>query len=328
MQPDVNSQLWQEYKFRINRVIDYIENNLTENFTLENLAGIANFSKFHFHRIFYSLIGETLFQFIQRMRMERAASMLLANKNKSITEVALDCGFSGSASFAKSFKEYYKMSASEWRKQINNDKSNSGIENSNLSKMVSNGGKDYFQSSMYITHINNLQTWRIQMNNKTQTIEIKDLPEMTVAYVRHIGPYAGDAKLFEGLYQKLFKWAGPRNLINFPETKNIIIYHDNPEITKEENLRVSVCITVPPDTEVSGEIGKLVLAAGKYALAHFEITDKEFGDAWNWVYGEWMPKSGYEPDDRQCFEMYLNDPKDHPAHKFIVDICAPIRPLR
>jgi AraC family transcriptional regulator len=320
-----NDYLKLEYKARINRVIDYIENHLTEDFKLEDLASIANFSKFHFHRIFYSMAGETLFRFIQRIRIERAAYMLLANRNKSITEIALDCGFSGSASFAKSFKEYYKMSASEWRKQ---PISNTGKTNSKISKMVSNRGKDYFQSSMYITYVNNLQTWRIQMNNKTQTVEIKDLPEMTVAYVRHIGPYAEDTKLFESLYQKLFKWAGPRNLINFPETKNIIIYHDNPDITEKEKLRVSVCITVPPETEVSGEVGKIVIPAGKCALARFEITSKEFGDAWNWVYGEWMPKSGYEPDDRPCYEMYLNDPKEHPDHKFVVEICAPIKPVR
>ena len=166
------------------------------------------------------------------------------------------------------------------------------------------------------------------MKNKTQTVEIKDLPEMTVAYVRHIGPYAGDAKLFEGLYNKLFKWAGPRSLLNFPETKNLIIYHDNPEITEKNKLRVSVCVTVPKDTQVDGEIGKLVIPAGKYALARFELTDKEFGEAWNWVYGEWLPQSGYEPDDRPCFEMYLNDPKDHPEHKCVVDICAPIRPMK
>jgi AraC family transcriptional regulator len=320
--------LQKEYKSRINRVIDFIETNLDKNFTLDELASIANFSKYHFHRIFYSMIGETLFQFIQRLRLERAADNLCSNKNKSITEIAYDSGFSNSASFAKAFKEFYKMSASEWREKQSINESNPGKANSNSGKAVSNSGKDYFLSSSYITYVNNSQTWRIKMKNKTQTVEVKELPEMTVAYVRHIGPYAGDSKLFEGLYGKLFGWAGPRNLINFPETKNIVIYHDNPEITDENKLRVSVCITVPKDTSVDGEIGKLIIPEGKYALARFEITDKEFGEAWNWVYGQWLPNSGYEPDDRQCFEMYHGDPKDHPEHKFVVDICAPIRPIK
>jgi AraC family transcriptional regulator len=260
--------------------------------------------------------------------LEKAAYLLPGNRSKSITEIALDCGFASSASFAKSFKEFYNMSPSEWRAQKNTNESNSGKTNSNLSKLISNKRKDYFESSVYIMYVNNSKTWRIKMKNKTQTIEIKELPEMTVAYVRHIGPYAGDAKLFEGLYNKLFRWAGPRNLLNFPETKNLIIYHDNPEITDENKLRVSVCITVPKDTPVDGEIGKLVIPAGKYALARFELTSSEFGEAWNWVYGEWLPQSGYEPDDRPCFEMYLGDPKDHPEHKFVVDICAPIRPMK
>ena len=59
--------LMKEYTSRINKVLDYIENNLDRSFTLDELARVANFSKFHFHRIFYSFIGETLFQFIQRI---------------------------------------------------------------------------------------------------------------------------------------------------------------------------------------------------------------------------------------------------------------------
>jgi DNA gyrase inhibitor GyrI len=63
------------------------------------------------------------------------------------------------------------------------------------------------------------------------------------------------------------------DLLRFPETKTIIIYHDNPDITDETKLRVSVSISVPPDTAVDGEIGKMVLPAGKYALARFELSD-------------------------------------------------------
>ena len=96
--------LREEYISRINRVFDYVERNIGQEMSLERLAGVANFSAFHFHRIFHAMVGETLNQFVQRVRVERAASQLVVNPKKSITEIALDCGFSSSAAFARVFE--------------------------------------------------------------------------------------------------------------------------------------------------------------------------------------------------------------------------------
>ena len=166
-------------------------------------------------------------------------------------------------------------------------------------------------------------------NNKelVTNVEVKDIPEMHVAYILHIGPYAGDEQLFGNLFSRLCAWAGPRGLLSSPETKFITIYHDNPDITDESKLRTDVCISVPPDTQVGGEIGKATIPAGKYAIGHFEIAPDQYGDAWNAVYGGWLPESGYQPDDRPCFELYLNDPKQHPEGKHVVDIYAPVKPM-
>jgi AraC family transcriptional regulator len=106
------TQQHHEYTARINRVIDYIVANLHGDLTLETLARVAHFSPYHFHRIFGAMVGETLHQFIQRLRIERAASMLVVNPKKSITEIALDCGFSGSAAFARVFRDTFGREAS------------------------------------------------------------------------------------------------------------------------------------------------------------------------------------------------------------------------
>jgi len=74
-----------EYVARINRVIDYIDTNLSQNFSLEEIATVANFSPYHFHRIFTFMVGEPLNQFISRIRMERAAGILISAPEKSIT---------------------------------------------------------------------------------------------------------------------------------------------------------------------------------------------------------------------------------------------------
>lgn len=322
--------LREEYTARINRVIDYVQNNLDRSLTLSELANVANFSPFHFHRIFASMMGETLNQFIQRVRIERAASMLKCDRKKSITAVALDCGFSSSAAFARAFKEMYEMSATDYRTGRYPEKSKiSKIKSKNrewFSKML----EEFVVSSEYINDRIVKQKWRIHMKSKSKfeaQVEVKDLDEMHVAYVRHIGPYKGDVDLFSRLFEKLFKWAGPRNLIQSPDTKVLCAYHDNPEITDEDKLRTDACITVPADTEVDGDIGKSTIPAGTYAVAHFEILSHEFPEAWMALCGGWLPESGYQPTEGPCFELYYNDHREHPEEKHILDICIPVKPL-
>jgi len=318
----------EEYTARVNRVIDYIEANISEELSLKELANVAHFSPFHFHRIFRGMVGETLNYFIQRIRVEKAAAKLVLNPKKSITEIAFECGFSSSSAFARSFRETYDMSASDWRSGGHVHYSKNSKVKSKDRQSVGNIGKDFDVSLYYNQDIKN-QLWGGTMKNKEiQTnVEVKDMPELHVGYIRHIGPYKGDQELFGRLFNKLMAWAGPRGLLRFPETQVITIYHDNPDITDESRLRTDACITVPEDTQVEGEIGKAKIPAGKYAVAHFEITPDQYQDAWNAVYGGWLPDSGYQPEDGPCYELYLNDPKQHPEGKHVVDICVPVKPL-
>jgi AraC family transcriptional regulator len=128
-------------------------------------------------------------------------------------------------------------------------------------------------------------------------ITVKEMPDMHVAYVRHIGPYKGNAALFEGLFAKLCGWAGPRGLIR------------------------------PPETDIEGEIGSNVVVGGRYAVGRFELLPSEYEEAWTTIMGGWLPESGYQCDDEPCYELYHNDPKTHPEGKSIVDICVPVKPL-
>jgi AraC family transcriptional regulator len=277
----------EEYTARINLVIDYIEKNIDKDLSLQEIAKVSQFSPFHFHRIFSAMMQETLNDFIQRLRIEKAASKLLQNPRQSITEVALECGFSGSSAFAKAFKEAFHMSATAWRARK--------IYNSKISKTDSKEdkqpGKARQESEVYPLYTQGManQIWRIEMKSKEikANVAVKEMPEQPVVYARHIGPYKGDPALFEKLITKLMTWAGPRGLLRFPETKLLMVYYDNPNITDGSRLRVDACITVPADTKVSGDIGKGAIPAGKYAVAHFEINGDQYQDAWNAVYGGW-----------------------------------------
>ena len=249
---DRQKYLREEYTARVNRVLDHIEANIDKNMSLEELAHVAHFSPYHFHRIFRAMAGETINDFIQRVRIEKAASKLVLNPKKSITEVALECGFSSSSAFARAFREFYHMSASDWRYKGQLQYSKNGELDSKESQPVGNIWQ-YFEISAHYNQGITKQTWRVEMKNKDiQTqVEVKDMPEMHVAYVRHIGPYKGDQELFARLFNKLMAWAGPRGLLRFPETKLLTVYYDNPDITDEGKLRTDACITVPADTKVS-----------------------------------------------------------------------------
>jgi AraC family transcriptional regulator len=324
------SNVREEYVRRINRVIDYIEANPDKDLSLETLAGIACFSRFHFHRIFGAITGEALGQFIQRVRLQKAASKLIGNPKRSITQIAFESGFSTSAGFARAFREAFGMSAREWRSAGFPANRKIGGMDSNFGKTVSNTRKDLFLSSLYIEGDLITQTWRIRMKEKPKleaTVEIREVPDQPVAYVRHIGPYSGNDQLFKSLFGKLMTWAGPRGLIRFPDTKMLTIYYEDPSITEESKLRVDACITVPEGTPAEGEIGRMTIPGGKNAVAGFEITPDQYGDAWNAVYGGWLPESGYQSDERPCYEVYLNEPAHHPEGKHIIEIHAPVKPL-
>ncbi|HUT86842.1 MAG TPA: GyrI-like domain-containing protein [Candidatus Heimdallarchaeota archaeon] len=154
--------------------------------------------------------------------------------------------------------------------------------------------------------------------------EVKQLPERNVACVRHIGPYPQIGEAIE----RIFAWAGKKGLIRFPETQVLAVYYDDPSEMDAEKLRSDACITVPQGTNGEGEVKTLKIPGGLFAVAHVEIDQSQYGDAWDRLLGEWIPESEYEtdyPSDRLCYELYLNDPDEHPEKKHIVDICEPVR---
>jgi len=297
-----NPLLLKEYQARINRVMDHVESNIALDFTLEGLSRIAGFSKFHFNRIFHFTTGESLFSFIQRVRVEKAAALLLNNRSKSITNIAFDCGFSSSAAFSRSFKNRFSMSASQWRK--------SGREFIDV-------GADRLPVTEVV----------VCDSVEPESVDIKVLEARTLAYVRHTGPYEGDEELFVRLFDKLFQWAVPRELVVPGAAESFVLYHDSIDITDSDRLRISACIEVPEATRVDGEVGKMPLAGGKYVCARFRLDATEYAGAWCWVFNRFFPSSGFQPDDGFSFESYPVQDGDSDQGKTLVDICVPVKPL-
>lgn len=315
-----------EYTGRINRVIDHIQANLAGDLSLATLAEIAAFSPFHFHRIFKSMVGVNLSSFIRRVRVEKAAALLLSNPARPITQVALECGFSSPATFARIFRESFGMSATDWLRTGGTARSKDDEVESNLSQEI----RKFQEATRPVTRIfdpiSGNWSWRLKMDTGEAKIEVREVPKMHVAYLRHIGPYAGDTALFGRLFERLFSWAGPRGLVG-PQTKVLTIYEDDPHITDEANLRMDVAISVPPGTVSEGEFCTRTIPGGTYAIGHFEILPEQYSETWDAMCGQWLCESGYQPSDGPCLEIYLNNPGQEPGTKHIVELYIPVKPL-
>lgn len=292
-----------EYIERINRVLDYIELNIDKKIDLDTLAGVACFSKYHFHRIFNSFTDETLYSFINRIRLERAAALLL-NSKTNITNIAFSTGFNDSATFSRAFKKQFKISAQEWRKQ----------KNSNINQVIT-------QELPYNFERNEIRENVIQ----PVAVSYQQFPEMEIVYIRHKGSYAGNSRLFISLHKKLINWIESQGLEQYSSKKSIVIYHDPKGITNEKKLRISIGITVSGDILADGEIGKLRIAEGHYAKCTFKLKNEDYGKAWKQVYRTILPREGFQPSDGYCFEMYSSDCYNKEDETTTVDICVPIK---
>ncbi len=300
--------LEQEYHGRINNVIHYISEHLGDTLSLETLAKVACFSQFHFHRLFTALMNETPNYFVNRLRLEKAANMLLYTPSFSKTEIAMRCGFSSSANFSRSFKQQYGMSASEWSKNC---------------KTKSKKGKETSKRPSYLTTVKKHKKGTMTIFDPKK-VEIKMLPIFHVAYVANLEGYVHEK--IDAAWKKIMRWAGPRDLLN-KETMYIGISFDNPEITNAHKCRYYACITVPQSIAAQKDIGVLDIPEGKHAVYRFTGRLEEIESTYLSLYSDWLQHSGYVPTDHPCFEIYSMTPNQNPKGNIVMEICLPIQPL-
>jgi AraC family transcriptional regulator len=314
------------YIERVNAAIDYIERHLGDELSLDDVASVAHFSPYHFHRIFGLMVGETLNRFVNRLRLERAASWLVQQPDRSVTDIASASGLGTPSSFARSFRDMFGMTASEWR-----DGGFARWEKTSVQELVASVGDLREGFGIIRTSLSSdgdRLVWEIGCGDLAPTVvDVVNTPDLEVAYVRHTGPYQGAVDVFADIFNRLMNWAGPRGLVN-ANSWVMAVYHDNPSITDDERLRVSACIDVPSGTEATGDVGTMHLGGGPCAVARFELGSQDYGKAWFALAGGWLPDSGYEPDDRLPFERYPVGAATTSDKSEVVDIYLPVRPLR
>ena len=105
----------QSYDERLLRVLLHIQRNLDRPLELEELAGIACFSPFHFHRIFRGMVGESVMEYVRRLRLEHAAQKLRFS-DRPVIDVALDAGYESHEAFTRAFSARFGLSPSSFRR--------------------------------------------------------------------------------------------------------------------------------------------------------------------------------------------------------------------
>ena len=287
-----------EYTARMHRVLQHIDDHLDEQLELDTLAAVANFSQFHFHRLFTAWMGETLGDYTRRRRLEVAAQRLVAQPRLPVLHVAMSIGFGSTEAFARAFKARFGSAPTVWR----------DAQVRNRDQLKSKFDQGAAPGSP---------------NHGRMKVTIVDRPPATVAYLRHVGPYGKEISDF--WMEKVDPWMETNGLYGKPRYG---ISLDDPGITAPEKLRYDAAVEVAADFAGAGEHQKTVIPGGKYAVAKFNGTDKEIGEAWDWLLRDWLPSSGMQLDSRPFFEHYPTGASyDADTGKFDCEICIPVAPL-
>jgi AraC family transcriptional regulator len=292
--PDLPNLANLDYVTRINRALDYATQDLTRPLRLEDVARVACFSPFHFHRIFQTLMGETLASFVKRVRLERSLYLMSHRANVTLTEIALACGFSSSSDFSRAFRAHFgvaprRFDVESFRKARREtmESLTSSDDRHQVARLPAGSNPDGFVAI------------------------VRACPVRHVAYIRVHRPYEGDH--VTQAVARLMAWADARGLA---DGQWLGYQWDDPEIVALEKCRYDIGIEVPETTVAEGEVSLATFPA--CAVAEVEIagsTDIELR-ALDWLFRSWLPTSGYAPAHQPMFEAFNGRPFAHGADHF------------
>ena len=292
----------QDYVARVNRAIDYVLANLEGSLRLEDVAQAAHFSEYHFHRVFKLLMGESLNEFVKRQRLERALYLMSHAPGKSLTEVSLQCGFASSSDFSRSFKKRFGASPSSFDLQEYRD-----------------ARRDDFSKAMaHQEGASQLERLPRGDNPDGFEVQLRELPSRTVAYIRVLDPYSGAGPV--EACERLMAWADQRG---FGGGQWLGYMWEDPEIVAMKDCRYDVAVEVG-DFRVEGEVGRFEFPAMRVAQVTIAGDIHLVQRALDWLFGTWLPTSGYTPDDQPCFEAWVGRPFAHGMEHFEIKVQLPV----
>ena len=273
----------------VNQVVDYIQSNLQEKIELTTLANLANISHFHFHRIFKSVMNENVGEYVQRVRLERAA-FKLQTTNMNLTEIAEQVGYQTQFALSKAFKKAFNISPSTYR------------------NMPTDLTIPVRREECGISDIRH---------------DIRVIEPVEVVYIQVANPYKYiDA--FTKAWDRLLKYVRKGGIPD-GETEYFTFSRDVPTIiTSPEQQRIFVCVNNSDHLEPSGTIGVQTIEGGEYAVFTMYGAYRQLPDVYTYIYRYWLFNSDYQIRDSMVFEKYLNSPDEVEEDKLMTEIYIPV----
>jgi AraC family transcriptional regulator len=273
------------YEARLARVVDYIYDHLEEELRFDKLSEIACLSPYHWHRIYTSMRGETIFATVRRLRLARAADRL-ANSELAIASIADRAGYGSVEAFGRAFKEAYGAGPAAYR-----DKGSHAIFKEATKKQ---------RASQFVVVMELLSPTRC-------------------AVLTHEGSYMQIDQAMNRLFAEL-----GRQQISPSEPRMIAEFFDDPDLVAVEALRSRACAPIDETVALASPLESAVLRGGLYARLRYQGPYADMKEAYRWLFGVWLPSSDHEADDAPVFEAYLNNPRDVRPTELLTDIHVPL----
>lgn len=286
-----------DYVAAVNRAIDHVTSHLDAPPALAEVASVAGFSPFHFHRIFKAVAGETLHAFGTRVRLERAIH-LMAHTSQRLTDIALACGFASSSDFSRAFRAKYGTAArrfdvAAWRR----------------------AGRDALESRVPATRSAELARGE---NPDGFVAVVRRLPPRRVAYQRVFDAYSGGVLT---VVETMRAWARTRGLAG---GQWLGYQWDDPEIVPLDRCRYDVGVDVPNDVTLDAPVLEILFPA----MTVVEVAVRGGIDlelrALDWLYATWLPSSGRLPDSQPVFEAWDGEPFANGVEQFSLRLQIPL----
>ena len=214
-----------DYKTRILRVLAHIQQHLDERLTVKELARVACFSTYHFHRLFSGMMGETLKDHVRRLRLERAALELRVG-TKPVVQVALDSGYEAHEAFTRAFKAAYRVAPARFR--------------SNKSPIVALPAPSGVTPSRKLRY--DACVTVDEHYAATGTIQVQTIPGGDYAVTTHCGPPASLGETYASLFGR---WL-PRSGREVRSVPSFLIALNSPQEEKPENQLTDIYLPLQP----------------------------------------------------------------------------------
>ncbi|WP_127573055.1 AraC family transcriptional regulator [Paenibacillus xylaniclasticus] len=304
----------QNQQFTIFQVLQYVENNIHKKHQLNELAAMVSYSPFHFHRLFKSVIGVNLNEYIANYRLQKVTHYLKFYPHLSLTEIAELTGFSSLNDLSRKFKAYYGQTATQAREGF--------TQNRKICIMNRKISERYFNVNYY----NEIQgDGRSAIREeRTLRVTIKSLPQYRAIFHPLLG---SDATHFQSSMIQAFQQINRTMSGSSPRSfQNLFIGKIHYGTTINEDLlqwRYDACITIPMDW-LDHEVPTTLIPGGSYAVLRLMNNPDDKKAVLDAFYQEWLPTSGYSLSDRPCLEIFGSAHAFQPGFPPFVDYCIPL----